>query len=659
MDIYNAKIRSKLTLKDTEYNKCACDVCTKREFVDDYDILSSTLHPNVKAGFARYRDRKETKASVADLKLSPAEMQRVVDGLSDYQRTGEKLDILSTIMVHCKTVLFSGNIDFMKNVLTSSEDHNTYDPFGIPHYKDVLKDGKKGPIKGYKMVDKSIECCYCGKVTDTSSEDFICLRIMDVESRQTKNSCCVDLKKYGYSIVSYVWTDVDEVCDKIGEEYYGIDGKPLINAMQKLLNHVITPTCKYVWIDQFCIDQENISDKELSVTHMDKTYSYSDMCVICARKSTVKSLIFLEMLKETNVDLSTLSNFNGNMDARILAFLDYSVILSFVVDPWFSRGWTLQESILPRKLAVAVEGVGLIDLDWTLKHSSVWIGRMSNDTRYVAELFSIPNSNNYICSMVVSLTSQLDAIFNGRSRPMDWSTVAKIMSSRQTTVELDQVFCLRGILPKSQNIPVDYSADMELTMKKLSDLYPESRSSLYYNVWACEHPALWSQYRCLPPLLPIENPTTEQTCVGECTFVDISNEHVDGSIIRACIEMGRNNGLDINHVLGDATYGILEIFYPGYIDENITKVDKDERGEVSGRASHMFLQLELYSRTWMTGTMMVTPDNRALLAFTMWNPPYNTPTKLWMGDKRCFESAKYAVPLFTADGKYIGWCFCG
>ncbi|KAF9432237.1 hypothetical protein BGZ76_011079, partial [Entomortierella beljakovae] len=373
--------------------------------------------------------------------------------------------------------------------------------------------------------------------------------------------------------------------------------------------------------------------------------------------STVKSLIFFEMLQNSDVDLKVYPEFGGNIDGRILAFLDYSVILSFVVDPWFSRGWTLQESILPRKLVVAVEEGEVVSMDWALKNSAAWTGRMSLNTNYITELFSVPSSNYYICSMAVSLTSQLDAILKGRSSSIDWSVIAKIMSSRQTTVQLDQVFCLRGILPKSQSIPVNYSADMEATMKELSRLYPESRSSLYYNVWACEHPSIWAQYRCLPPMLPIEHPTMEQTCIGECLFMDMTDEHVEGSIIRGCIEVGRKNGLDINYVLGDATYGILELLYPGYIDESIMKVE----GQVTGRASHMFLQLELYSRTWLGGRLMVTPENRALLAFTMRDLPYNTSTELWIGDKRCFESAKYVAPLFMVIDdqlKYIGWSFC-
>ena len=61
MHIYDARIKGKLTLKDTNYSKCACEICAEKEFVDDYDILSSALHPNIKAGFMRYRDWKETK----------------------------------------------------------------------------------------------------------------------------------------------------------------------------------------------------------------------------------------------------------------------------------------------------------------------------------------------------------------------------------------------------------------------------------------------------------------------------------------------------------------------------------------------------------------------------------------------------------------------
>jgi hypothetical protein len=218
-----------------------------------------------------------------------------------------------------------------------------------------------------------------------------------------------------------------------------------------------------------------------------------------------------------------------------------------------------------------------------------------------------------------------------------------------TTVQLDQVFCLRGILPKSREIPVDYLADINSTMKKLCDLYPESYSSLYYDINSSEYPAIWSQYRCLPPLLPLENPTVNKTSMGECIFVDVFQEVVNTSIVQTCIELGRSNGLDINYVLGDATCGILEILYPNDIN-TITGV--------SGRASHMFLQIELYSRTWVTATMIKTPSNHALLAFVMRNIPYNIPIELCMGDKRCFESAKYVAPLFIND-KYIGWSFCG
>ncbi len=211
LGIYTPKITSELTLKSTQYTQCKCDVCGT-ESDDDYDILSSTLHPNIKAGFARYRDYKETKEA-SNLKLFQSEIQQATNGLS---YTGHKLQILSTIMVHCKTQLFSSNIDFMKNVLTSSIDNNLYDPFGKSHYKNISENGKKGPIKGYILSGNFVECCYCGKITDTSSEDFTCLRIMDIESKRVKNSCCVNLQKYGYSIVSYVWTDINQVCVKVG-----------------------------------------------------------------------------------------------------------------------------------------------------------------------------------------------------------------------------------------------------------------------------------------------------------------------------------------------------------------------------------------------------------------------------------------------------------
>lgn len=122
-----------------------------------------------------------------------------------------------------------------------------------------------------------------------------------------------------YIILSYLWYPDENNCWSIYSD--GYDVKKIIKCItSNILN------C-YIWIDKFCIDQDNDLDKQQQIPLMRDYYEKSTACVIIGTNPD-----FLEIdIKNIN-KIETLT--------EILAIL--------MLDKWFTRVWTVQEFILPK-----------------------------------------------------------------------------------------------------------------------------------------------------------------------------------------------------------------------------------------------------------------------------------------------------------------------
>lgn len=107
----------------------------------------------------------------------------------------------------------------------------------------------------------------------------------------------------------------------------------LLQRITKLCNH---HNLYFIWIDQECIYQEDIEDKQVGIRAMDSVYQQAELCVAVLEVCLIKQrhVDALEPLRSAPEEISyeTLVN--------ILETLE--LILE---DSWFSRVWCLQEAL--------------------------------------------------------------------------------------------------------------------------------------------------------------------------------------------------------------------------------------------------------------------------------------------------------------------------
>lgn len=106
---------------------------------------------------------------------------------------------------------------------------------------------------------------------------------------------------------------------------------------------------KYLWVDQYCIDQEDEADKESQISQMDLIYKSADLTIIAAGGDSCQSgLPGVSAWRRDILDPFVLDDvFTFGMHPP-----DYFYQPSFENGSWHTRGWTFQEGLFSRRLLV-------------------------------------------------------------------------------------------------------------------------------------------------------------------------------------------------------------------------------------------------------------------------------------------------------------------
>ncbi|OTA99633.1 hypothetical protein M426DRAFT_67365, partial [Hypoxylon sp. CI-4A] len=102
---------------------------------------------------------------------------------------------------------------------------------------------------------------------------------------------------------------------------------------------------RYLWVDRYCIDQTNTTEKHKQVAEMHTIYQCSELTIIAAAGTN------------TNYGLKGISR---KRDALARVTVDKTELLQMPQDAlesirssqWWSRGWTYQEGVLSRRRIV-------------------------------------------------------------------------------------------------------------------------------------------------------------------------------------------------------------------------------------------------------------------------------------------------------------------
>ncbi|RFU26875.1 hypothetical protein B7463_g9473, partial [Scytalidium lignicola] len=113
-------------------------------------------------------------------------------------------------------------------------------------------------------------------------------------------------------------------------------------------------SCRFLWIDQECIDQENPVDKERHIQAMHLIYRSAQQ-VVAVLNCFITTQAHMDVFEEIGVAEGHKFRVNKMFDGqplyeklKVVSFLKTAVELAETIagDPWYTRAWTLQEAIL-------------------------------------------------------------------------------------------------------------------------------------------------------------------------------------------------------------------------------------------------------------------------------------------------------------------------
>ncbi|KAK4228747.1 heterokaryon incompatibility protein-domain-containing protein [Podospora fimiseda] len=224
------------------------------------------------------------------------------------------------------------------HILLSDKNH------GLPIWQPRLMD----QTVDYEVIKEWIkECCSkhenerCGSF-EPHEGNIKGMRVIDVETRYVVPF----LGGEDYAALSYVWGYVE------GKPLVppGKDGK-LPEEIPKTIEDAIEVTkglgVKWLWVDQFCIDQEDMTQKMGQIAVMDRIYSCAWVTIVAAVCGT-NSWYGLPGTERTK----RVKQPRFKDDGIELVLGGRKGYFTVTGSKWFSRGWTFQEGLFSRRRVI-------------------------------------------------------------------------------------------------------------------------------------------------------------------------------------------------------------------------------------------------------------------------------------------------------------------
>ncbi|KAJ4299940.1 hypothetical protein N0V90_005188 [Kalmusia sp. IMI 367209] len=268
--------------------------------------------------------------------------------------------------------------------------------------------------------------------------------------------------KPAYTAISYVWgTGTETAQIRLGTCSFLVISKLLYTALPQLLKADATG---YLWIDQICIDQQSVDDKNHQVRLMGDIYRNCDEVLIHLAPElwTRRAYQTLEYVEQTSRDdqrqdkeddtetygreadeitfedtvSGILNILNGSTNVKVSC-------ATFFNHPWFTRGWVVQEVALAphaRFLACgsSFDAKAVVKADRWRYRESLEVG--SDD------LTDTTISNYRKFSLAANFDKNTDPL-----RVLEW-----LSSPSELTLAQDHIYAFIGIMDELDLVP-DYT----------------------------------------------------------------------------------------------------------------------------------------------------------------------------------------------------------
>ncbi|KAI0376122.1 HET-domain-containing protein [Hypomontagnella monticulosa] len=175
------------------------------------------------------------------------------------------------------------------------------------------------------------------------------------------------VSKQGYAILSYCWggpQPIELTRSNVHKLSSGIPASSLPRTIRDAVWYTSAIDIEYLWVDALCIFQDDVHDKVLEISRMAEYYTESTV-TICAASAVRCSEGFLQPRQEVpsaysigpiQLQAITTSGAKGYIqvmeenDSELRPYDEYN--RKRPEEPTTLRGWTLQESLLSRRILI-------------------------------------------------------------------------------------------------------------------------------------------------------------------------------------------------------------------------------------------------------------------------------------------------------------------
>ncbi|KUJ22309.1 HET-domain-containing protein, partial [Mollisia scopiformis] len=229
---------------------------------------------------------------------------------------------------------------------------------------------------------------YCdihhGQACTTLREGLPFLRVIDCRTRQVVRAPV----NCQYVALSYVWGS--STSDIVLDEELPQSNETYLPRCPDVIENSLSVTtmigAQYLWIDRYCIDQEDSVDKHHQITHMDAIYANAFITIIAAAGDGPDyGLPGVERPRKVHPHLLIDRNHLVSTLPHASALVNSS--------RWASRGWTYQEGILSKRRLIFTDEQVYFECSnlycaesLRLSTSEDQILRMESRTRFLANL---------------------------------------------------------------------------------------------------------------------------------------------------------------------------------------------------------------------------------------------------------------------------------
>jgi hypothetical protein len=256
-----------------------------------------------------------------------------------------------------------------------------------------------------------------------------------------------DVKDKGYVAVSHVWGNQQMfTADELGVKG-GVDWMvPLSNSnkIHRLVDAMDYYEKEYCWWDILCMQQDKQDEINKEIPYMGNYYSGAEVTLVLSDMDHDISDDCKKWYTMVQDVVTSDRDFTETEQNWILS--SRRELVNFSEDQWFTRVWTLQETVLSNHVFIIgiKRGFNLLDLLFGVWYTS------RNHPVYSTRLFG--KSNRIILDLA-------DAIYKHRNKDLTLRSILSMSSKRNCYKIHDRIYGILGILGY-KDIIIDYKCDI-------------------------------------------------------------------------------------------------------------------------------------------------------------------------------------------------------